>query len=196
MHDEMKSFLQWFNDNRDTMPPLTRASIAHLYFVCIHPFEDGNGRIGRAIAEKALAESLGHPTLIALSHTIEKNKKSYYDELERANKSNETTDWIIYFSKIILEAQTYTQRQIDFLISKTKFFDKFAGALNERQKKVILRIFKAGTEGFKGGLSAENYIRITGTSRATATRDLHKLLEIGAFKKTGELKSTRYFLKL
>lgn len=192
---KMDRFIKWFNESKDRLNPLTRASIAHLYFVCIHPFEDGNGRIGRAIAEKALAESLGYPTLIALSYTIEKHKKAYYKALEKANKRNEITGWIIYFAKTIVEAQQYTQSKIEFLIAKTKFFDAFQNQLNDRQAKVILRIFKEGIDGFEGGLSADNYIKITSTSRATATRDLRELVEIGAFTKTGELKSTRYYLK-
>lgn len=195
---EMNQFVHWFNKTAPTeasLPALTRAGIAHLYFVCIHPFEDGNGRIGRAIAEKALAQSLGEPTLIALATTIEKHKKAYYGALENANKSNEVTDWLIYFSKTILEAQQYTQRYIDFLIGKTKLFDKLRDKLNERQNKVLARIFQEGPEGFKGGLSAENYIAITNTSRATATRDLHELVDMGALSRTGERKHTRYYIQ-
>jgi len=196
MKHEMDRFIKWFNNSNNNISPLVRSSIAHLYFVCIHPFEDGNGRIGRAVTEKALADSLGYPTLIALSQVIEKNKKSYYDELEKANKGNEITRWIEYFARIILEAQEHTQKQVEFLINKTKFFDKFKGQLNERQEKVILRMFREGIDGFEGGLSANNYIKISDTSRATATRDLQGLLENGAFIKTGELKSTRYFLNI
>lgn len=193
---EMNNFITWFNKNKTALPPLTRASIAHLYFVCIHPFEDGNGRIGRAVAEMALAESLGHPTLIALSYTIEKHKRNYYNALEQANKKNEITNWIRYFSKTILEAQKETLRQIEFLISKTKFFDTFQNKVNDRQKKVLLRIFQEGTEGFKGGLSANNYIKIAKTSSATASRDLKELVEIKALTKKGELKYTRYYLNI
>jgi Fic family protein len=195
MKQEMDAFIKWFHESRDKINPLTRASIAHLYFVCIHPFEDGNGRVGRAITEKALAESLGYPTLIAISYTIEKHKKAYYDALEKANKSNEITGWILYFAKTILEAQKHTQSQIEFLISKTKFFDKFQHQLNERQTKVILRMFTEGADGFEGGLSADNYQKIAKTSSATASRDLRELVEKGAFTKTGEHKSTRYYLK-
>src|SRR5690606_39063153 len=100
-------------------PALTRAAITHLYFVCIHPLKDGNGRIGRAIAEKPLAQSFGQPTLIALSRTIQKHKKAYYDGLEHNNKGIEITDWLVYFSKTILQAQLRTQSLIDFVIEKT-----------------------------------------------------------------------------
>ena len=200
MKQEMAAFLSWFAKtapNGDApLPALTRAGIAHFYFVCIHPFEDGNGRIGRAIAEKALSQALGEPTLIALSQCIEKNRKAYYDALEANNKTTDITDWLIYFSQTILEAQSLSLRLIDFLIEKTKFYDRAKGQLNARQDKVIRRLFREGIDGFKGGLSAENYISITGTSRATATRDLQDLVEKGILIKTGELKSTRYHLNI
>lgn len=197
---EMKRFIKWFNDTGShgvqPLPILTRASIAHLYFVCIHPFEDGNGRIGRAIAGKALAQSVGQPTLIALSYPIEKCKKDYYEELETANKHNEITEWLCYFGQTIIDAQTYTLKQIEFLITKTKFYDHFRGRFNTRQSKVIERIFNEGLDGFKGGLSAENYLKITKTTRATPTRDLQDLVKKGALTRIGELKYTRYYLKL
>ncbi len=132
--------------------------------------------------------------LIALSHIIEKYRKAYYNALDNNNKALEITDWLIYFSQTILEAQNYTQTLIDFLIYKMKLFDKTKNLLNERQLNVLARMFKEGPEGFKGGLSAENYISITGTSRATATRDLQDLVEIHILNKTGERKSTRYYL--
>lgn len=200
MPSEMDQFIKWFNQTSPSgefpLPALTRAGISHLYFVCIHPFEDGNGRIGRAIIEKVLAQSFGSPTLIALSYIIEKNKKNYYSALEMANKNNEITPWLLYFSKMILEAQDYTQKYIEFLIKKTKLYDRVRGKLNERQEKVLARIFREGPEGFKGGLSAENYIRITQTSRATATRDLQELVILKVLTRTGERKITRYNLSL
>lgn len=198
--NEMKRFIEWFNDTAPNgnkpLPALTRASIAHLYFVCIHPFEDGNGRIGRALVEKVLAQSLQRPSLISLSHIIEENKKAYYDALEKANKNNEITEWLQYFTQTILAAQNYTLKAIQFLIQKTKLYDKARGQLNSRQEKVLARIFREGVEGFKGGLSAENYLSITHTSRATATRDLQSLVNKGILIRIGERKSTRYYLNL
>jgi Fic family protein len=200
MVKEMAKFISWFTDTapngKNPLPALTRAGFAHLYFVSIHPFEDGNGRIARAIAEKALSQSLGQPTLIALSRNIQAHRKSYYDALEANNKELSITNWLEYFAKTILNAQEYSQKMIDFLIEKTKLYDRIDGQLNPRQEKIIERMFREGLEGFKGGLSAENYIRITDTSRATATRDLQNLVEKGVFIKSGELKSTRYYLKL
>ncbi|MBC8287936.1 MAG: Fic family protein [Nitrospinae bacterium] len=200
MKAEMKAFIDGFKKTgpkgKQPLSALTRSGIAHFWFVSIHPFEDGNGRIGRALAKKALSEYLGHPVLIALSQTIQNNKKTYYSMLEQSNKSNEITEWLQYFAQTILDAQDETQVLIDFLIEKARFFDKFRGQINERQEKATLRMFKEGPKGFKGGLSAENYITITETSRATATRDLQSLVQKGALTKTGELKSTRYYLKI
>ncbi|MDH4080931.1 MAG: Fic family protein [Nitrospira sp.] len=197
---EMNRFLTWFNhtapDGQQPLPTLTRAGIAHLYFESIHPFEDGNGRIGRALSEKALSQSLGRPTLIALSQTICRNRKAYYTALEDNSKDLNITDWLLYFTRTVLEAQQYTQRLIDFLIAKTRLYDRLRGKINERQDKALARMFREGLDGFKGGLSAENYLKITNTSRATATRDLQSLVELGAFRKTGELKHTRYWLSI
>ncbi len=137
-----------------------------------------------------------HPSLISLSKIIEKHKKKYYLALDNANKDLEITSWLKYFSETILEAQNHSQKMTEFLIKKTRFLDKNKNLLNARQEKVIFRMFHEGIEGFKGGLSAENYLSITKTSRATATRDLQDLLEKNILKKTGLLKSTRYYLNL
>ena len=195
--EEMKRFMDWFNatapgEKGEIKNPVLRSTIAHLYFESIHPFEDGNGRVGRAISEKALSQSLGRPTLLSLSETIEENKKAYYEALKSAQRSNDITDWIIYFSNTALEAQTRAEEKIDFILKKTKFFDRFKKYLNERQLKVICRMFDAGPKGFEGGMSTKKYIAITGASKATATRDLQYLSEIGALKQTGSGRSTRY----
>lgn len=200
MMKEMDLFIKWFNSGHPCgdkpLPPLIRAGIAHLYFVSIHPFEDGNGRIARALAEKALSQCFGEASLIALSVIIEKHRKKYYDALEYSNKDLEINAWLKYFAETILEAQRYSQMMLEFLIKKTKFYERNSGELNLRQEKTINRIFEEGLEGFKGGLSAENYIAITKTSRATATRDLQDLVDKGILTQTGQLKSTRYYLNL
>src|SRR5262249_3399984 len=104
-------------------------------------------------------------------------RKDYYAALERNSKTNEITDWLTYFAGTILEAQRNTLKRVDFYVSKARLYERLRGHLNERQEKVIARMFKEGIDGFKGGLSAENYITITGASRATATRDLQDLVE-------------------
>ncbi len=197
---EMEGFVHWFNNTaphgNTALPALTRTGTAHLYFATLHPFEDGNGRIARALAEKALSQALGQPTLIALSQTIQKNKNSYYEALHQSSRDNEITAWLGYFADTVLQAQNTTQCMIDFLIQKTKLYDRVKSQLNERQEKALARIFHEGVEGFKGGLSAENYISITGAARATATRDLQDLVDKGVLIRTGALKSTRYHLNM
>ena len=195
MQSQMDVFLEWFNGSRK-LPALTRCGMAHLYFVCIHPFEDGNGRIGRAISEKAIAQNMGQPSLTVLATQIEKGRSAYYDALEAANKQNEITDWLLYFGQVILDAQKTTETHIQFLIDKAKLYDRLRGKLNERQEKALARIFREGPDGFAGGLSSENYVSITQTSTATATRDLRELVELGALTQTGKLKGTRYWLRV
>lgn len=195
---EMTRFIAWFNrtapGGRESLPPLTRAGISHLYFECIHPFEDGNGRIGRALAEKALAQSVGQPSLIALAATILARRARYYDALEEANKANEITPWLAWFAGTTIEAQRRTLALAEFLIDKTKLFDRLGAEINERQKKALLRMFQEGPEGFKGGMSAGKYATITGASPATTTRDLSDLVEKGALIREGELRHARYLL--
>jgi Fic family protein len=195
---EVKRFVSWFGrtaPGRDEpLPAITRAGIAHLYFESVHPFEDGNGRIGRAIAEKALAQSLGQPTLTALAATILARRKSYYEALEAANKENEITRWLMWFAGVAIEAQRRTIALVEFLIDKTKLLDRLKGQLNARQEKALLRMFREGPEGFRGGLSAGKYSTITGASPATTTRDLADLVDKRALVREGERRYARYLL--
>lgn len=197
---EMKKFIQWFNDTAPGTPKTgiqfasVRAAIAHLYFESIHPFEDGNGRIGRAIAEKALSQGFGYPVMLSLSQVIEADKKTYYAALNKASRSNEITAWIEYFVNVVLKAQIEVEAQINFILKKSVFFSTFKDVLNERQLKVVQRMMKAGVKGFEGGMSAKKYMAITGTSKATATRDLQNLLAKKAFTMLGSGRSARYEL--
>lgn len=195
VHREMTRFIQWFNES-EKESVLVRAAVAHIYFECIHPFEDGNGRIGRILVEKALSQSTGEPIFIAISQGIAKRKKDYYAALALCNTSLNIQDWIAFFSEVIVQAQEETFSLVQFLLKKSKLLSDLKGKLNERQEKALLRMFKEGIEGFAGGLSAEKYLKITKTSRATATRDLQDLVEKGALVKTGELKHTRYWLNI
>lgn len=197
----MKNFVHWFNNDSiseidNITSALLKSAITHLYFESIHPFEDGNGRIGRALAEYALSNTLKSPVLLSLSKVIEKDKNTYYKELKNAQSTLEITDWIVYFSKIILDAQIETKLLVEFTVIKAKFFDRYKTLLNERESKAVNRMFEAGPEGFKGGMTAKKYIAITKTSKATATRDLHHLSEIGIFSIIGSGRSVRYELKL
>jgi Fic family protein len=198
---EMETFLRWFSDTSPygthSLPIITRAGIAHLWFESIHPFEDGNGRIGRAIAEKALSQSLSpNPCMTVLANVLLKRRKEYYAALHAASRTLEITTWLEWFATVTLEAQQNTLLHIDFVIDKAKLLDQIRSQLNPRQEKVLLRMFREGPEGFKGGLSVANYKSITGATTPTTTRDLSNLVEMGALNKTGERKGTRYFLNL
>jgi Fic family protein len=191
---EMAAFIQWFNSTHSSV--LERAAIAHVYFESIHPFEDGNGRIGRVLVEKILSQGAGQPILIAISKVLEKQKKEYYTALERCNRTLDVHHWVEFFARIILQAQEEAMNQLYFLIEKSKMLNTLSGQINPRQTKVLLRMFAEGPDGFRGGLSAEKYIAITKAARATATRDLADLVEKGALIKTGELRHTRYRLNI
>jgi Fic family protein len=199
--EEMEKFIRWFNEtgpggSKEIKKPAVRSAIAHIYFESIHPFEDGNGRIGRAISEKALSQGVGRPILLSLSKTIEASKNSYYDSLKVAQRSNEITPWINYFVNVILDAQVNTEEQIDFTLKKTKFSDRFRDQLNKRQLRVVHRMLEEGPKGFEGGMSAKKYIAITHTSKSTATRDLQDMVKKEVFIPSGEGRSTRYQVKL
>jgi len=199
--EEMTNFIAWFNatgpnGKRAIKHAPIRAAIAHLYFESIHPFEDGNGRIGRAIAEKALSQTLGHPVLLSLSTAIERNKKLYYGALEKAQISNEITGWLIYFLNLITEAQENSRQMINFVLRKSQFYITYKEMLNERQLKVVNRMLEEGPLGFDGGVNTRKYIAISHTSKATATRDLQQLVSVGAFITVGKARGTRYQLNI
>lgn len=193
---EMSAFIQWFNAQKEGGSILGQAALSHLYFESIHPFEDGNGHIGRALVEKLLSQRLRRPTLIAISQVIEERKKEYYERLGACNRSLDATAWVKFFAEVILEAQEKALENVEFLITKSRLMNQLIGQLNKRQEKVLLRMFAEGPKGFSGGLSAENYLSITKASRATATRDLTDLVEKGVLYKTGELRHTRYWLNV
>lgn len=198
---EMKEFIAWFNrtapGGAKPLPALTRAGLAHIYFESIHPFEDGNGRIGRALSEKALSQAVEQPSLTALAATILVRRKAYYKALEFANKRCDMTEWLAWFAGTVLEAQIRTETRIEFVLGKSRLLEKAEReGVNDRQKKAIARILKEGPDGFQGGLSAGNYASITGASPATATRDLAELVEKDLLRREGERRHARYFLTI
>lgn len=194
---EMNQFIKWLN-SADTraLPPLIKAGISHIWFESIHPFEDGNGRLGRLIAEKILTQSNNHKIITSLSNELERNKKSYYEELHIASKQLDIQRWLKWFANQIIHAQHRTLLSIEFVIEKTKLLDQLRDKINVRQEKALIRMFEEGIDGFKGGLSAKNYMTISSAPPATTTRDLADLVEKGALVRRGERKATRYFLKV
>lgn len=199
--DEMKRFIKWFNDtapggNAAIRWAPVRAAIAHLYFETIHPFEDGNGRIGRALAEKALSEGIGRPILLSLSQSIEQARAGYYKSLKQGQRSNEITPWIVWFTRTLIHAQKEVEEKIEFTLKKTRLFSRVQNRLNERQLNVLRRMLKEGPKGFKGGMTAKKYIAITGAAKATATRDLQELVLAGVFIPSGGGRSVSYQINL
>lgn len=199
--NEMRAFVNWFNETapngiKEIKYAPIRSAIAHLYFESIHPFEDGNGRIGRAIAEKALLQTLKFPLLISLSSAIEVDKNAYYQALKKGQRSNEITPWLLYFINVLIKAQNNAELLINFTLQKTKLFDNYKEILNARQVKVLKRMLKGGSTDFEGGMTAKKYIRITNTSKATATRDMQHLKEVGIFISIGDGRSTAYKINL
>ncbi|MET0118146.1 MAG: Fic family protein [Sedimenticola sp.] len=199
--EEMARFIEWYNDTSPitgdgSLPGPIRAGLAHVWFENIHPFDDGNGRVGRAIADHALSQSLGYPTLACLATAIESTKKTYYAELEDIGRGKaDLNSWMEYFIDAVSRAQDIAKGEVDFVLGKTRFYDKFAGQLNERQAKVVARVFEEGRKGFEGGISTRKYVAIAKCPSRTASRDLANLLEKGAIEQLpGSGRSTRYEL--
>jgi len=198
---EMNLFILWFNQTgrggeMEIKKPIIRAAVAHLYFETIHPFEDGNGRIGRAISEKALSQYMDRPILLSLSKAMEAKKKEYYASLQLAQRSNEITPWINYFVETTITAQIEAEFLIEFTLKKTKFFDRYKHQLNQRQEKAVRRMLISGPKGFDGGMNARKYVSLNKISKPTATRDLQDLFDKGILTREGGGRSTSYFLKL
>lgn len=194
---EMKRFVDWFNES-EHLPGLIRAAIGHLYFESIHPFIDGNGRIGRALVEKILSQDLGYPVLFSLSNTFMENRKQYYHKLHlNSQLSLDISSWMRFFIDMVYQSQMNAKNQILFVIHKKLFWQKYDHLLNARQKIIIQRMMKEGTNGFLGGMSAKKYMTITGCSKATATRDLTDLVNKNCFIKiNAQGPNTRYDLNL
>lgn len=203
---EMQAFLTWFaqtapqNGRMDGTPGLngiTRAAIAHLWFESIHPFEDGNGRIGRAIMDMALAQDLGEATrLYSLSSQLMQHRKGYYDALHQAQHGSlDVSDWVLWFTQQFSLACQATCALIDRALEKSTFWQIHSQTpLNERQRKVIQRLLNDGDGGFLGGLNADKYMKMTNTSKATATRDLADLVKNGLLRSAGQGKAIRYYV--
>jgi len=196
VQSEMDCYVEWFNTvvADKTTSVLGTAAIAHLYFEMIHPYEDGNGRIGRALVEKVLSTRLGGPSLNSFSRVIELNKKRYYTALQQCNTSSDVEKYVHFFIDMVLASQDYTYAMVRLLIHKSKVLRKYNDVLNDRQVKLLLRLYDVAQEGFEGGVNAKKYTAITRASASSATRDLQQLAELGVLYKTGQLKGTRYHL--
>jgi len=189
LEKEMECFLAWFNETETT---LLKAAIAHLWFVIIHPFDDGNGRITRAITDLVLSkiENSKISKLYSMSSAINSDRKGYYNALENTTgyvrKSDNHLDitlWCEWFLRTLHVALKETRSKLGYIVDKTKFWDKHKKSnLNARQIKVINRILDVGVENFLGDLSKKNYTKIADTTSSTASRDIAELLDLGCIK--------------
>jgi Fic family protein len=181
VENEMRAFLVWFNGD-DAIDPVLRAGIAHFWFVTIHPFDDGNGRIARAIADMALArsESIAQ-RFYSMSSQIRQERQAYYDILEATQKGNlDITDWLDWFLGCLDRAFAGAETILAAVFKKTRFWDAHAGAsLNDRQRMMINRLL----DGFEGKLTTSKWAALAKCSQDTALRDIDDLIERGILVK-------------
>jgi Fic family protein len=196
--EEMKKFLKWWN-HPPPLDGLLRAGVAHFWFVTIHPFEDGNGRIARGITDMALAqdEKTGR-RLYSLSSQINHERDDYYAVLEHSQKGDcDITDWLQWFLGLFVRGVDRSEKTIELALSIAKFWKAHSqSALNERQLKVIHRLLEAGPGGFEGGMTNRKYVSVTKVSPETAKRDLKDLEDRNIFKRNeGGGRSVSYSLR-
>lgn len=182
VENEMGRFLKWFDGNEQE-DPLLKAAVAHLWFVTIHPFEDGNGRIGRAIAEMCLARSDGSAQrFYSMSSQILEERKGYYEVLEKTQAGSlDITEWLIWFLGCLDRAIEQSNQITSSALEKELFWQnlkKRKVSLNDRQKKVLNKLFS----GFEGKLTRDKWMKITKTSSRTALRDIEELIAIGVIE--------------
>ena len=184
LSDEMHVFLEYINHSEDN--PYVKSAIAHLWFVIIHPYDDGNGRITRAIANYVLSKELGlNHKYFSISSAVIKEKKNYYDALEKTNKimhnkNFDFTAWVLWHTMMIDSAINISLENIQTVVNKTKFWDRARDLnLNEKQTKVLNKLLDTGEGKFEGGLTNKKYRGITGTTQVTASRHIKELVDKG-----------------
>ena len=196
--DEMDRFFCWWEDSREEMDGILRGGMAHLWFVAVHPFEDGNGRVARALTEMALAQDENLSTrYYSLSSQIMTEREDYYRILERTNKGEgDITDWMKWFLECMSRAILSSNKLLASVMLKARFWKHYARTnVKERQSKVLNRLLDAGPGGFEGGLTNRKYAGMTHVSRATAQRELADLVQKGVLRPNpGGGRSTSYDL--
>jgi Fic family protein len=184
----LERFVAWFNAPPVALDGLTRAGLAHLWFVTLHPFEDGNGRLARAITDMALSQDEARPLrLFSLSAQILREREAYYEILERTQRGGlDVTDWLAWFFEQVAAAADAAETTVARTLGKLRFWTRHqATPLNERQRKALNRLLDAGPGGFEGGINTRKYMGLTRTSRATAWRELADLVEKGCLRPAG-----------
>jgi Fic family protein len=192
---ELVRFLGWVNAPDATAPALIRAGLGHLWFVTLHPFEDGNGRVARAIGDLLLARADGSPQrFYSLSAQIQRERKAYYDILERTQKGTlDVTEWLLWFLRMLDEAVRHAHRSLDAVLDKARFWQRVSGAsLNARQVRVLNRLL----DGFEGKLTSGKWAVLAKCSPDTALRDINELTVMGVLQRSeAGGRSTSYALK-
>ena len=190
---EMQSFLEWFNSKTDT-DLVIKSAVAHLWFITIHPFEDGNGRIARALTDMLLSQSDGnHQRFYSMSSQIREERKLYYSILEKTQKGDlDITYWFLWFLDCLFKALQNSSSLFDRVLIKAEFWQKHAKTpFNERQQKLLNKIL----DGFEGKLTSSKWAKIAKCSKDTAIRDINDLITKGILKKESEGgRSTNYEL--
>ena len=198
---ELTRFIDWFNQSQDdvTLDPLLRAAICHLWFVTLHPFDDGNGRITRTLTDLALAQTDRQSIrLYAMSVTILEKRNDYYRVLEQSQRNTtDITTWMLWFLKTLEETLQLSLNKIDRILTKTRYWQHQDNVgLSAEQIKVLNRLLDGGEKGFEQGISASQYQKVAKVSKATATRHLGDLLARGYIEKLpGGGRNTRYKAK-
>lgn len=196
-NENLGRFLAWFASPPPDLDGLLRAGLAHLWFVTLHPFEDGNGRLARAITDMALCQDEGQSTrLFSLSAQIMRSREAYYAVLENTQRGGlDVTRWLAWFLAETSTACDQSETMIGRVIAKTRFWLHYQNAeLNERQRKTLNRLLDAGEGGFEGGMNTRKYASLNRTSRATAYRELADLVAKGCLAPIGEGRGARYEL--
>lgn len=193
--DEIARFVSSWNTPVEKPADIAlKAAMMHPHFESIHPFEDGNGRIGRALVAKVLAEGLGRPVALPVSTLVSRHRRAYYDEINAASKSLDWTSWAGFFVPVLTELLEGFLSAARFVGAKRDYLSRYEDAFSERARKVILRMFEDGERGAKAGLSAAKWTRMAKVSKPTATRDLAELAQTGAIVPEGTGPQTHYRL--
>ena len=191
---ELTRFLTWVNTADTSEPALIRAGLGHLWFVTLHPFDDGNGRMARAIGDLLLTRADGSSQrFYSLSAQIQRERKAYYDILERTQKGTlDVTEWLLWFLRMLDEAVRHAHHTLDTVLEKSRFWLRVQGiSLNERQVKVLNRVL----DGFEGKLTSSKWAALAKCSPDTALRDITDLLELNVLQRSGASgRSTSYIL--
>jgi Fic family protein len=195
LQTEMNRFINWFNENT-TIDAVIKAAIAHFWFVTIHPFDDGNGRIARAIADMQLARADGTARrFYSMSAQIRKERKEYYDILETTQKGSlDITRWLLWFLQCLDRTIAATDETLGGVLKKAKFWEKHAAtSLNDRQRTMLNKLL----DGFEGKLNTSKWAKITKTSQDTALRDIQNLVSKKILEKEADGgRSTSYIINL